>query len=86
MNWNVARNNATIVAYEIASQITVYTIDIWTRRHQRTSTRFYALRCHLSKMAGFQYNWRQKFSTLLWTPLARWKALSESHAMHAVLC
>jgi hypothetical protein len=62
-NWNVARNNANIVAYELPSQITVYTcltIDIWTWRRQRTSTRFYVLRCHPPKMAGFQCNWRQK--------------------------
>ena len=61
-------------------------IDIWTWRCRRTSTRFYALRCHLPKLASFQWNWRQKFSTLLWTPLARRKALNESCATHAVSC
>ena len=56
-NWNVARNNVNVVADEISCQITFYaclTIDIWTRRRQRTSTQFYALRCHPPKMAGFQ--------------------------------
>jgi hypothetical protein len=56
------------------------------RWRQRTSTRFYALRCHPPKITSFQWNWRQKFSTLLWTPLARWKALSESYATHVVSC
>ena len=39
--WNVAKNNANIVAYELPSQIAVYTclaIDIWTRQRQCTST------------------------------------------------
>ena len=34
-NWNVARNNVSVVADELPSQITVYTclkIYIWTRR------------------------------------------------------
>jgi hypothetical protein len=30
-------------------------------------------------MIGFQWNWRQFFLTFLWTPLAHWKALSESY-------
>jgi hypothetical protein len=88
-NWNVAINNVNVVDDELPSQITIYTcltIDIWTRWHWCTSTRFYALWCHLPKMAGFLWNWRQKFSTILWTPLARWKALSESYATHAILC
>ena len=29
---------------------------------------------------------RQKFFTLLWTPLAHQEALSKNYAMHAVLC
>ena len=44
MNWNVARTNVNVVVDELPSQITVYTcltIDIWTRRCRRTSTRFY---------------------------------------------
>ena len=56
-NWNVARNNVNVVVDELPSQIIVYTcltIDIWTRRHQRTSMRFYALQCHPPRMAGFQ--------------------------------
>ena len=84
-NWNVARNNVNVVADELASLLSVYTcltIDIWTRRRWRTSMRFYALWCHPPKMAGFQWNWRQKFSTLLWTPLARQKALSEPYNAH----
>jgi hypothetical protein len=43
-NWNVARINVNVVVDELPSQITVYTcstIDIWTRRRRRTSTRFY---------------------------------------------
>ena len=54
-NWNVARNNVNVVVDELPSQIMVYTcltIDIWTRRHQRASTRFYVLRCHPPKMVG----------------------------------
>ena len=34
-NWNVARDNVSVVDDELPSQITVYaclTIDIWTRR------------------------------------------------------
>ena len=89
MNWNVAINNVNVVVDELPSQIivdTCFTIDIWTQRRRCTSTRFYALRCHPPKMAGFQWNWRHKFSTLLWTPLARRKALSESFATRAVSC
>ena len=55
-NWNVARNNVNVVANELPRQIIHYTcltIDIWTRWCQHTSTRFYALRCHLPKMVGF---------------------------------
>jgi hypothetical protein len=43
-NWNVAKNNVNVVVDELRSQITIYTcstIDIWTRRRRRTSTRFY---------------------------------------------
>ena len=83
MNWNIARNNVSVVIYELPSQITIYnclTIDIWTRRRRRTSTRFYALWCHPPKMASFQWNWHQKILTLLWTPLAHQNALSESYA------
>jgi hypothetical protein len=36
-------------------------------------------------MPSFQWNWCQKFSTLLWTPLACRKALSKSYATHAFL-
>jgi hypothetical protein len=88
-NCYVARNNVFVVVDELPSQITIYTCltsDIWTRRRRRTSTRFYALRCHPPKMAGFQWNWRQFFSTLLCTPLGRRKALGESYAMHTVSC
>ena len=89
-NWNVAKINPFVVDDGLPNQITVYTcltIDIWTQRHWRTSTRFYGLRCYPPKMTGFHWNWRQKFSTTLWTPLARRKALSESyHATHAILC
>ena len=56
-NWNTTRNNVSVVVHELPSQITVYTcltIDIWTQRHQHTSTRLYALWCHPPKMAGFQ--------------------------------
>ena len=73
INWNVAKINVNVVVDELPSQITIHTcstIDIWTRRRRRTSTRFSVLRCHPHKMAGFQTNWRQKLSTLLWTPLA----------------
>ena len=57
MNWNVAIINVNVVAIELPSHITIYTcltIDIWTRRRRRTSTRFYELRCHPPKMVGFQ--------------------------------
>ena len=43
-NWNVARTNLNVVDDELPNQRTVYTcltIDIWTRRRRRTSTRFY---------------------------------------------
>jgi hypothetical protein len=56
-NWNVAKTNVNVVVDELPSQIIVYTrltIDIWTRRRQHTSTRFYALRCHPPKLMGFQ--------------------------------
>ena len=57
-NWNVAKNsvNVVVVVDEVPSQITIFTcltIDIWTRRRRRTSTRFYALWCHSPQMAGF---------------------------------
>jgi hypothetical protein len=88
-NWNVARNNVNVVADEVPSQIIIYTcltIDIWTWWRRLTSMWFHALRCHPPKMAGFKWNWRQKFSTLLWTPLAGRKVLSESYAMHTISC
>ena len=67
--------------HQIKQQFTLYT---WTRRRRRTSTWFHALRCHPPKMAaGFQWDWCQKFSTLLWTPLARQKALSDSELCNA---
>jgi hypothetical protein len=57
-NWNVAINNVNVVANQLPSQITIYTcltFDIWTQRHQRTSTRFCVLRCHPPKLtADFQ--------------------------------
>ena len=56
-NWNVAGNNVSVVADELSSQIIVYTcstVDIWTQRRRCTSTRFYALWCHLPKMTDFQ--------------------------------
>jgi hypothetical protein len=40
----------------------------------------------LPKVAGFLWNWHQKLSTLLGTPLACRKALSKSYTMHIVLC
>jgi hypothetical protein len=55
--WNVARISVNVVDDELLSHTIVYTcstIYIWTRRRRRTSTRSYALRCHPSKMAGFQ--------------------------------
>ena len=88
-NWDVAKIDANVVVDELPSQVTVYTcltIDIWTQRRRRTSTRFYALRCHPHKLAGFRTNWRQKLSTLLWTPLAHRRVLSENYAMHIILC
>ena len=36
-------------------------------------------------MLGLQWNWRQKFSTLLWTPLARWKRLVKA-MQHTLFC
>ena len=68
---NVAKINVSVVVDELPNQIIVYTcltIDIWTWWCRRTSTRFYALWCHPPKMVGFQWNWRQRFLTLLWTP------------------
>ena len=56
-NWNVTRINVNVVVDELPSQIIDYTcltIDIWTQRHQRTSTQFYELQCHLPKVADFQ--------------------------------
>ena len=62
-------------------------VNSWIQRRRRTSMQFHALRCHSPKMAGFQWNRRQKFSTLPWTPLALWKTPSESYAaMHAISC
>ena len=88
-NWNVAKINVNVVVDELPSQITVYTcltIDIWTQRCRRTSTRLYELWCHPPIMTSFRLNWCQKFSTLLWTPLAHQKAFNESYAMHACSC
>ena len=73
MNWNVVRINVNVVVDELPSQIVVYTcltIDIWTQQCQRTLTQFYAFWYHPPRMTSFQSNWCQKFSTLLWTPLA----------------
>jgi hypothetical protein len=56
-NWNVAKCNVNVVVDDLPSQITIYTcltIDIWMRWRQRTSTRFYALRCHPPKITSFQ--------------------------------
>ena len=56
-NWNIAKNNVNVAVDELSSQITIYTcliIDIWTQRHRRTSTRYYALWCHPPKLTGFQ--------------------------------
>ena len=58
-NWDVAIINVNVVVDELPSPITIYTcltIDIWTQRHRRTSTRFYALRCYPHKMMGFLTN------------------------------
>ena len=88
-NRNVATINVNVVVDELSGQITIYicsTIDIWTQRRQHTSMWFYTLWCHPPKMACFQPNWCQKFLILLWTPLACWKALSETYTMHAVSC
>ena len=78
MNGNVAKNNVSVVANGLPSQIILYTClttDIWIRWRRRTLTWFYALWCHLPKMVGFQWNWHEKFSNLLWTPLARERGL-----------
>jgi hypothetical protein len=78
-----------VVVDELPSQITVctcLTTDIWTWWRRRTSTWFYVLQCHPSKMVGLQWHWCQKFSTLLWTPLPCRKAPSESYATHAISC
>ena len=56
-NWNVAKNNVNVVVEKLPSQRMVYTcliIDIWIGHRRRTSPQFYALRCHPSKMVGFQ--------------------------------
>jgi hypothetical protein len=42
-NWNLAINNVKTICL---------TIDIWTQQRQRTSTRFYVLRCHASAQNG----------------------------------
>ena len=58
-NWNVVINNVNVVVDELPSQIIFYnrlTIDIWNQQRPRTSTWFYALWCHPSKMASFQWN------------------------------
>ena len=55
-NWNVTKNNVSVVANELSNQIIIYTcltIDIWTRQRRHTSTRFYALWCHPPEMVGF---------------------------------
>jgi hypothetical protein len=88
-NWNVARINVNVVVDELPSQITIFTcltIDIRTQRRRRTSTLFYVLWCHPHKIVGFQTNWCQKLSILLWAPLARQKVLSKNYAMHTVSC
>ena len=67
-NWNVARNNVNVVVDKLLSQITIYTcliIETWTWQRRCTSTRFYVLRCHPSRMVGLQFNWRQMLFTLL---------------------
>ena len=81
-NWNVAINNTNVVADELPSQITVYTclmIDTKTPRRRRTRTRFYVWDQSVSIINGDE-------RALLWTLLARRKALSESYAAHAVSC
>ena len=85
-NWNVAINKVNVVVDKLPSQITVYIffnnwyLDLAASMHINT------VRCHPPKMVSFQWNWCQKFSTLLWTPLARRKALSESYATHTISC
>ena len=87
-DWKFTINIVNVdVVDDLPSQITVYTcltIHIWTWRRRCTSTRFYVFRCHPPKMAGFQWNWCRKFSTLLWTTLARREVLSESYATHMI--
>ena len=43
MNWDVTKNNVNVVADELSSEVhvdTCLTINMWTRRRRRTSTRF----------------------------------------------
>ena len=73
MNWNVAKNNVNVVAYELPSQISVYTcltIDIWTRRRRSTSMQFYALNLESSAQnAGLPVKLAPKvFDFILDTP------------------
>ena len=58
-NWNVAIINANVVVDELPSELTIYnclTIDIWTQRRRCTSTRFYALQCHMWPLTRTCFN------------------------------
>ena len=79
-NWNVAIYNVNVVAYELPSQITIYTcltIDILTQRRRRTSTRFYVWDRSMSIVNGDE-------RACCLPPLAHRKVLSERYAMHAI--
>jgi hypothetical protein len=84
-NWNVAINNVNVVVDELPSQISIYTClttSNWTRRCRCTSTWFGAIR---PKWQASSELVPKKFDFNMDT-LARWKALSESYAIHVVLC
>ena len=88
--WNVARNQCKCCWWwTIESNNSLNLFNDWYL-DSTASTHINAVLCALvpsaRKWRASIENWRQKFLTLLWTPLARQKALNESYAMHAILC
>ena len=93
MNWNVAQNNVKWCCcccwwWITKSNKSLHLFNTWYL-DSMVLTHIDIVLCASVPSAqndNFQWNWHQKFSTLLWTPLTRWKALSENCATHAFLC
>jgi hypothetical protein len=83
-NWSVARIDVDVVVDALPSQTKFYTcstIDIWTHINAVLCTSVPS-----AQNGGLPVKLAPKVFDLLWTPLARRKALSETYTMHVVSC